>query len=378
MAVIRIDRENFLPYCSIVSVKTKKPDSVTVTDVAQRAGVSVGTVSRVLNNKPNISADNLARVQQAITELGYKKCQSAELLVSRRKGSRVRAGNIGMVFSGISSNWASHPLISAYTLGVEKACREKGFHVMIELCGDETTAPRCVAEGKIDGLIVKATRHIPAFAKQLPPQFPIIALGTMDPDTEIHQVAMDNQGAGWTVAHSLWECGHRRIGFACIDSTHPMLLGRFHGYESFMRQNKAFHPEWVVMRELEVQSYDPEERPPDTTSLVAQLLAGNQAQWPTAIIAANDWMACGLYATLQKMGVGIPDPISIVAFDNTPGLCNSLVPGLTSYDMSFDAVAYVAAMELFDRICEPQKPRESSIQLVRGKLVERQSVRSVS
>ena len=135
--------------------------SVTITDVARAAGVSVGTVSRVLNGFTNITQTNFDRVQQAIKELGYEKCRSAEQLVSRRNGSRVRTGNIGMVFTEMGSDWASHPMVAAYSMGVERACEEKGFHALIEFSDGRGGLPRCIRENKVDGLLVKTLLDSP-------------------------------------------------------------------------------------------------------------------------------------------------------------------------------------------------------------------------
>src|ERR1700761_6370834 len=112
-------------------MKLQGSNSVTIADVARAAGVSVGTVSRVLNGYTNITPDNLQKVQAAISELDYKKCQSAGLLVSRKNGSRARTGNIGMVYTELKSQWVNHPLIAAYTLGVEEACYQRGFHALV-------------------------------------------------------------------------------------------------------------------------------------------------------------------------------------------------------------------------------------------------------
>ncbi len=358
-------------------MKTKHPDSVTIVDVASRAGVSVGTVSRMLNQKPNISPESVARVEDAIASLGYRKCQSAGQLVSRRIGYNVRAGNIGVVFSDLSPAWARHPLTLAHTLGIEQACRERGFHAIIELSAEGKGMPRCIAEGKSDGILIKAIRAMPAFVKEMTGRLPIVALSNLEQNPEIHQVAADDRGAGWRVASYLWQRGHRRIAFVCSQSDHPMFFARLQGYEGFLRQHRAYRPDLVVLKDSQLITPDPEETPPDMGASVEHLFSRASADRPTALVAANDWMAFGLYLALRSKGLRIPDDVSIVGFDNWATICTTVSPALTSYDMSFSSVSYQATIALLDRIVEPAKNHEPATQLVQGQLIERLSVRQI-
>lgn len=348
---------------------------MTVNDVARSAGVSVGTVSRVLNGAANIAPVNLAKVQQAIRELGYQKNHSAGLLASRKTGSSTRTGNIGLVFAEMGSAWSTHPLLAAYTMGVEQACQEHGYHPLVELTVPSRELPRCVREQKIDGLLVKATRGVPAFLNDLPAGLPVILISINDPTELLPQVAPDNRGAGWVVADYLWQQGHRRIGFVCTDSQHPMFIERMQGYESFLRMQQAFDPARVVMESLVVNPNLPEETPPDMTRALQRLLSANPAAAPTAIITANDWMARGLYAGLAARGLRVPHDLSVVGFDNEGMICAAMTPPLTSFDLGLAEVVRNAAMQLFARIENPSIKNNHSVLLTRGHLIERESVR---
>lgn len=352
-----------------------KTPSVTVTDVARSAGVSVGTVSRVLNGATNIAPENLAKVQRAMSELGYQKHHSAGLLASRKTGSSSRSGNIGLVFAEVGASWKNHPLVAAYTLGVEQACQEKGFHSLMELSSDDNAAPRCLRERKIDGLLVRCTRATPHFLKVLPIDIPVVFVGFNNPTVRFAQVSPDNQGAGWMMADYLWQKGHRRIAFLCEDALHPMFISRLHGYESYLRQRQAFAPELVVMKEHHHTGDRvlPESAPPDMTALLAPLLALPAAQRPTAILTANDWMARGLYNALAAQSLRVPGDMTVAGFDNMELLCEAMTPPLTSFDLGFAAVARAAAMELFEMIANPAERRDPSARIVRGRLVERGS-----
>ncbi|HEY0257214.1 MAG TPA: LacI family DNA-binding transcriptional regulator, partial [Candidatus Methylacidiphilales bacterium] len=230
--------------------------------MAHHAGVSVGTVSRVLNGYTNISAENHDRVKRAVEELGYEKCRSAEMLVARRRGSSVRNGNIGMVFTGMGEEWAEHQLVMAYTIGAERACAAKGFHALVELTTDDEKLPRCVRENKVDGLIIKSTRSLCSFLKLIPAELPVVMIGVNDPTMSVPQIAPDEQGAGWLVTEYLWNLGHRRIAFLCTDTLHPLILGRLHGYESFLRTRRSYDPALVAFNEATGSCPKPELTPP--------------------------------------------------------------------------------------------------------------------
>ncbi|HEY8967210.1 MAG TPA: LacI family DNA-binding transcriptional regulator [Candidatus Methylacidiphilales bacterium] len=344
--------------------------SVTVKDIAHHAGVSVGTVSRVLNGFSNITPANAERVKKAIEELGYEKCRSAEMLVARRNGYRIRSGNVGVVFVGMGAGWAVHPLVAEYTRGVERACVEKGFHALVEFSVDDGKVPRCVREGKVDGLLIKTTRTLPEFVADLPVDMPLVSVGFNDPSVPIQQVAPDNRGAGWVAAEYLWKLGHRRIAFLCGDVLHPVFLSRLQGYESFLRMQKGYDPALVAVEEAPFD-LQPTEKPPRCDSLLDRVLPAR----PTAIIAENDWMALGLCATLAERGIAVPDDVSVMGFDNDP-LSAMATPPLTTYAVPFSDIAYRAALELFSQIRQPEARRhDQSIHLMRGTLVERASVR---
>jgi LacI family transcriptional regulator len=329
----------------------------------------------VLNGFTNITEENSRRVRKAVEELGYEKCRSAEMLVARRRGSSVRSGNIGVIFAGMRDEWASHQLVVAYTMGAERACSEKGFHALVELTADDEKLPRCIQEGKVDGLIIKTTRAISSFVQLLPADLPVVVIGYDTPCMPIQQVAPDNRGAGWMMTEYLWNLGHRRIAFLCTDALHPVFLNRLHGYESFLRMHHGYDPALVAMGEETRVSLTPEVTPPKMDALLDRVMSA--ASPPTAVIAPNDWVAFGTFSAIAARGLRVPQDISVVGFDNDASICNSCIPPLTSYSVPFDEVAYRAALELFERIERPTRRLDMSIQLLHGTVRERASVRAI-
>jgi len=349
----------------------------TIRDIAEHAGVSIGTVSRVINGAPNISPKNLHSVQTAISELEYKKAgSSSRSLVTRNLHAGGRTGNIGMVFANTGEAWSNHPLLAAYTVGVEQACQQEGVHALIEFCSDDKTLPRCAAERKIDGLLIKSTQGAPAFVQQLPADFPVILIGTNDPALNLPQIAPDSIGSGWFVTEYLWNRGHRRIAFLCTSSLHPQFMARQQGYEGFLKQRRCFNPSLLIARQPEGEGgpRPPEQTPPDVGAEVDRLFSLPPDQRPTAIITANDWMAYGLYTALGERGLRIPDDVSVVGFDNTELLWTLMTPALTSFDVGFAAQSKAAAFDLLRMIETPSYRPDNSVRLVRGTIVERSSV----
>ncbi len=356
---------------------------VTISQVAECAGVSVGTVSRVLNQASNVALENQEKVQRAIEELGYKKKTFSGPSASRRNGATPRSGNIGLIFADAGTEWISHPLNMAYTSGVESACEENGYHSLVEFAPADGSVPRCVREGKVDGVLIKVARQVPDFIKDIPPDMPMVLVGLNAPWVDLPQVSLDNYGAGWMVTKYLWERGHRRIGFLCSKGSHPLFVERMQGSIAFLRSRQAYTPDLVVAessaQEISAQFLsEPQTSPPDMTEAFDQLMTQASKSPPTALVMANDWMARGMYDVLARRGLRVPQDISVVGFDNVALLCSSMSPQLTSFDLNFGAVVRAAALDLFDVIKAPHTKRDLSIRLVRGHLVERDSVSDVA
>lgn len=360
---------------------------VTVKEVARRAGVSVGTVSRVLNGFENVSDENERRVRQAMQELEYHACASARMLATRRSGSRAQTGNIGVYLPEASHEWSGHPLFAAYMSGVEQSCAARGYHVLFEFGGAGDGAegesvsemaglPRFILENKVDGILVKGSRRLPEWVRRGVCPVPMVGLSLNEPDIPIPQVMPDNQAAGWQAAKHAWEMGHRRIAFVNPDREHHMFIHRQLGVESFLRERDAYRPEWIVTRRVgQDLPSQPQNELPSLGGLLDELLHLPLAQRPTAIIAANDWNAAGLYRALAERGLRVPGDLSVIGIDNDLTTCGSLLPPLTSYEMPFTRAAKAAADILLGMIESGSGFQGDKLQLVRGALVERHSVR---
>ncbi|MBL8992569.1 MAG: LacI family DNA-binding transcriptional regulator, partial [Spirochaetia bacterium] len=323
------------------------PRIPTIKDVAKKSGVSLGTASNVLSGKVFVQEGTAEKVRRAATELGYQKNHSAALLVSRKGTSSTRTGNIGLVFTEMATPWSEHPLASAYFIGVESACRETDFQPLVEFLGGSDAVPRCVRDGRVDGLVVKFTRAGEKFFLGLPKDLPVVAVGPSGLKVPVHQVSANDEAGGFSVAEYLWSKGHRRIGFVSTDAAHPMFQLREAGFERFLKNVSAWDPKIVWKEEKSSDATLPENAPPILDEAVVKLFS--TAEKPTALVAANDWIAAGLYRALKKAGLRVGEDVSVVGFDNTANLCVALEPALTSFQIPFASLAGRAAEILLER-----------------------------
>ncbi len=341
-----------------------------IKDVARLAGVSVGTVSRVINGSDTVAGKRVDAVRKAMSELGYQKNSAAQLLAGKRGNSRLRTGNIGLWMSEMADEWITNPVYINYLSGIESVCAARGYHVLIEH-GGSTGYPRCVHEGKVDGLIVKAVNRIPEVLTELNAQLPLIGLSMFERELPLAQVATDNQLAGEEVCRYLWMRGHRRIGFVSTNDRHRMFFSRRTGYEYYMRQLGAYDSALVYAGKADGPAC-PEENFPDLHAAVDKLFSCPNP--PTAVIAANDWMAAGLYEALTDRNLRIPDDVSVIAFDHLTNLF--LRPRLTSYAVPMYEMGRTAAEWVLDMIDAGIRHESSGpeFRMVSGRIFEHASV----
>lgn len=337
----------------------------------------MGTVSRCLNGFDNVSPRNAEKVKEAVKVLGYRQCASARALVARRNGSSIRTGNIGVFFPRSSSNWADHPVMLSYVMGIEKACVEHKAHMLLEFAtSDGHDLPRFLEERKVDGLLIKENiTPPPKWLMELSERLPVVGMGMSEPSLAIPQVAADDHAAGMQVSQYLWDRGHRRIAFIASLSDNRMFLRRRQGVEEFLAIRGAYDSRLMVCPlKVEESPVQPELSPPDMLSQLQGIWDVPVNERPTALIAANDWIAAGCYNAMEHMGIRPGLDLSVVSFDNMTSLCTSLKPNLSSYSVPLPQIAYSAARILFDWISAPDRYVSRGVQLVAGQLNERHSV----
>ena len=310
-------------------------------DVARLAGVSQKTVSRVINDAPNVRETVRTRVLDAVAELGYRPNATARALVTQRTGV------IGIVTPGI-------PLYgpSAQLFGLERAAREAGYSVVIVSTASGTQADLEEAvlrllDLRVDGLAIGS----PVGGVRLPAALfrgvPAIVVG--DPladEAEDVWVSCDQVGGGREATEHLLALGHRTVWHVAGPSSWFSTHARRDGWAQALAAAGAPRPEALEGDWTAASGY------------AAGLVLADRPD-VTAVFVANDHMAVGVLRALRDRGRDVPRDVSVVGFDDAPESEFALVP-LTTVRQDFGAIARVAIAELVDAMSGRPSPSRTT------------------
>jgi LacI family transcriptional regulator, galactose operon repressor len=306
----------------------------TIDDVAKAAGVAIKTVSRVLNNEPNVREETRARVQAVVKELNYHPSLSARSLAGRRSYL------IGLVYGNPSANY-----VVDVQHGAMASCREKGFQLFTHQCashGDELPVEvvGLVDQTHVDGLVITPNlSESAALIKALDRRnVPFVRIAPNEVRHPSPYAEMDDEGAAREMTEYLIGLGHRRIGFIIGHPEHYSAGRRLLGYKAALRAHKLpYDPDCVK------QGYFMFDSGMETGRQLLML-----PERPTAIFASNDDMAAGVVMAAHEMGIDVPGQLSITGFDDTV-VARTIWPRLTtvhqpSYDLAYAATGLLLQM----------------------------------
>lgn len=314
---------------------------VRIEDVAAAAGVSMKTVSRVLNREPNVREDTRARVQKAVDKLKYIPHFSARSL----------AGNKSYLIALIYNNPSANYLMEVMG-GVLAACDAEQYGML--LCPFDAEGPKLitaietlVARSQPDGLILTPPiTDAPGLLKRLAEMD--VSYASVSP--KVHKkcigVAMDETQAASDMVGHLLSLGHRRIAHIVGHPAHGASGWRLTGYQQGLdRAGLKFDPTLVVQGEF---SFDSGVR-------AAQQLFALKKR-PTAVFAANDDMAAGVIHAALEQGLRVPQDVSVCGFDDTP-MSGQIFPALTTVHQPTHEMGRLATLELLASIQRPGSGR---------------------
>ncbi|WP_027345010.1 LacI family DNA-binding transcriptional regulator [Hamadaea tsunoensis] len=294
-------------------------------DVAQLAGVSHQTVSRVLNGHPSVTGRTRVRVTAAIAELGYRRNHAARALVTGR--TQV----IGVIAQS-STLYGPAATLTAFA----HAAVDAGFTVSVESVRALEHEPMRAAvdrqlEQRPAGLVVLApVQSATEVLARVPPDTPMVCIDG-DPEGTSDLVTVDQEGGGYTATTCLLNAGHRTVWHVAGPHGWFDSRGRLAGWRRALTDAGAEVPP-VMAADWSAQSgYQ-----------AGQLLA--RVSDVTAVFAANDHLALGIMRALRERGLSVPGDVSIVGFDDVPE-AGYYPPPLTTLRPDFDAVA-VSTLEL--------------------------------
>lgn len=299
-----------------------KPVNITIEDVARAAGVSRQTVSRVLNRKPGVKPAVRERIEGAIAELGYVPNLAARRMGGARSflimAINDRARTIENWSAGRGNDWVDQMLH-----GGMLACEEHGYHMLFELVDtghDEAVRQvgRILTSLQPDGIILTQPHSENVKLAQLLRERgrPFARIALPNPDIPSLSVHFDDAAAARACVDHLRDFGHERIAFIAGDSTYQGSVNRREGFAAAMR-DAELEP---VIGECDF-SFD------KAASWTRDRLTNDSA--PTAFIAENDEMAFAVLNTANELDLGVPEHLSLISFEDTPGARFS-VPPLTA------------------------------------------------
>jgi LacI family fructose operon transcriptional repressor len=322
-----------------------------IKDVAEAAGVSTATVSRVLSNGLHVRPEVRERVKAAVERLDYRPNLVARSLRSQQSTT------IGLIVSDIRN-----PFFTSLSRAVEDTMYEQGFSVLLcntdEQPEKEAIYLNLMRDTSIAGVIISPTRRTVASFTDSNNPFPVVVVDRSIPNVDVDAVLLDNVDAAYRLTTHLIEQGYRRIGALCSNMSTG--LERQTGYEKALREHglalRAEHVKYVP--------------PKMEAGYAAALKMIDTAEPPDALFTVNSLLAAGALQAIQERHLTIPDDIALVTFDETTWA--SLVqPAITLIAQPTYEIGQTAAELLLQRIADPGRSTRQVI--LKGQLLVRGS-----
>lgn len=342
-----------------MDTKIFKKRSATLKEVAERAGVSLMTVSRVLNNRDLVKKDTIIKVEAAVEALNYRPNILARSLAG---------GNslvIGIVYHNPSSGYLSEILVGAMT-----ACRELGHQLVLEDLSDSggDIDPNAVIDRiekmGLDGLLLTPPLSANALLVQKlhDSNITTILVGRQNTQHGFSTVSFNDQAAAFAMSEFLIELGHKNIAFIAGSIEQPFSGRRKDGFlQAMQKHNIAIDENYIKQGDYSFKS---------GMEQGADLL--DMPHPPSAIFASNDDMAAGVIAAARSRNLDIPKSVSIVGFDDTE-LSSAIWPALTTVRQPISNIAKSAVKLLHDRILTNMPKEASSVIIDTVEIIKRES-----
>ncbi|MFA1623971.1 LacI family DNA-binding transcriptional regulator [Rhizobium mongolense] len=330
--------------------EASRQSRVTLHGVAAAAGVSKSTVSRILDERlPRSESETAKRVRQIAEDLGYVRDLSA---ASLRRGSTM---TIGVIVPRLTDT-----VMAMLYESLAKACSRAGRFAIVATTDDKPKADRLAAETLlkrgVDGLILSTAREDDNFPEELTNRGVPFVLALRTDGRSLSSVGDDKLG-GYLATRHLLDLGHRRIGVIAGPSYASSSRGRVEGYKQALNEaGVTIDPAYIVPSTFGI----------DSGSEAAETLMRVEPR-PTAIFAVNDNTAIGGLSGLARLGLSVPDDVSLVGYNDIP-IVSHLATPLTTLRVPFDQIAS-NALDLLGR----DIPNEDRIRVSAPTLIPRRS-----
>jgi LacI family transcriptional regulator len=311
---------------------------VTIVEVAEKAGVSLGTVSRVMNNDSHVAPGTRERVSAVMREMGYVANRQARGL----KGSRTNVigvlapdlgtGYIGEILHGIDAELALYHFDLMLFTTHRTAIKEANYVANM-------------VQGMVDGLLVVLPRNPADYTGTLTSRnFPFVLIDHQGTGNPCPAVGATNWQGGYNATEYLIKLGHKRIGFIAGSMDLGAAIDRLDGYKSALQVHHIPVDPQLIYEGTFFQ--------PDGYAGGSALLDLDHT--PTAIFASNDVMAMGVMDAIRERGLRVPEDVSIIGFDDIPQAA-MVRPALTTVRQPLEEMGRLATQLLIDQLKNPEK-----------------------
>lgn len=355
--------------------------SPTIRDVAKKAGVSIGTVSRVLNGSSAVSTLSRDRVNSVVTELNYAPLRKR---LSKPGSGRVRSldgKNIGVVLLGMDRSLSSLPVVAAALHGAVAALTERGAVVSLMDVPRLDKVPAQLAQGMVDGILLKGSLQ-GNLVESANPKL-LAAMRSLPSVWFLHRpagcwgdsVASDDVLAGKLAADCLIDHGHERLAFL---NPKPNQLAFNRRLMSFRWNAETRGASVQVFRaDASVPGTFPSESP-NSIECVQLLVDSVLASTPkiTALFVPSDSVALLVYRALSVRGLSVGEDISLISCNHEERLISGLHPSLTSIDIHPEEIGVAAVDQLAFAFSAPARGASVEV-MIEASLVEGDSVKTL-
>lgn len=328
---------------------------VTQKDVANLAGVSFITVSRVINGERNVKEETRRKVQSAIDKLGYSPSFAGQVLNSGRC-------NTIAILTPIPFRQSMRTFYLMEILaGIEEICNRNKIDMMIGIVPEAENNSnfdylRPYKQKKVDGIIYVGLKKLPneMISELDKRKLPCVVIGDRPNNKLMSWVDTDNFEAGYNSVQQLWNHGHRQIAFIGInkDIYNENITDREKGFIKALNDLGAkYNPEDYIIRT---------ELPSPTIDAEVQNAFSKWKKKPTAIFCGTDWLVPGTIQGIKKYGLSVPDDISIVGFDGFINLTYFYM-NIATFPQPLREMGQRAAEILLNHIKNPEQKKETAV-----------------
>ena len=329
----------------------------TIKDIARQAGVSITTVSRVLNNTAPVNEETRKSILKAIEEYNYTPSIMAQ-------GMRTKKSKTLSVIIPDYKNPFYHELFKY----MEDAARKEGYHVIVTSTGedavDEIGYIKDLVNRNIDGIVIfsyKGDKETVKYLVELSSTLPVIFMDNLQLSKPVNMVYTDGYVGIKEITRHLINLGHKEIAFIKPLSGYKSANDRYDGYMDMLSEaGLTFRPELVYEGNFHIES----------GYKAAEFFFTGEKLKPTAIVSSTDLMAIGAMNYIKFKGLRVPEDVAIAGFDDIY-ISKIMFPPITTYKQPLKDIADEAIKQLIHKINHPSAKSKKVV--LNGELVVRRS-----